>query len=165
MKSHKLTKTTDISAVLILPDIRSEHNVGSLFRTADAAGIAKIYLCGYTPAPTDRFGRPVKGIVKTALGAEKMPWDKKASALTLIRTLKKEGFQIIAIEQDPRSVDYKKIRLGKKVAFILGEEVKGLPKKLLDAADVIAEIPMRGEKESLNVSVAGGIALFRILGR
>ncbi len=149
---------------LILHNIRSEHNVGSLFRTADAAGISKIYLCGYTPAPLDRFGRPASGIAKTALGAElSIPWEKKVSTLAIIRSLHKDGFQIIAIEQDPRAVDYKKAKLKKKTAFLLGEEVKGILKKILDAADVIAEIPMRGKKESLNVSVAGGIAIFRML--
>ena len=77
--------------------------------------------------------------------------------------LKKEGFQIIAIEQDEKSVDYKKLKVGTKTAFVLGNEVDGIEKKVLKLCDVIAEIPMRGKKESLNVSVATGVALFRIL--
>ena len=150
---------------LLLHNIRSEHNVGSIFRTADAAGISKIYLSGYTPTPVDRFARPTKGIAKVALGAEKsIPWEYKKSALVLLKLLKKEGFFVIALEQDARALDYKKIQLKEKSVIILGEEVSGISKKLLDLADQIAVIPMRGKKESLNVSVAAGIALFRMLG-
>jgi len=160
-------------AFLILDSIRSEYNVGSLFRTADAAGIGRLYLCGYTPAPKDRFGRASKMIAKVALGAEQtVPWEKRASCLALVRRLRKEGTLVIAVEQSPRSVDYKKaaehvrkaLRAGKGVAFILGEEVSGMPASLLKEADLVAEIPMNGKKESLNVSVAGGVALFRMLG-
>jgi tRNA G18 (ribose-2'-O)-methylase SpoU len=155
MKKHR--------AVLILHDIRSTHNVGSIFRTADAVGISKIYITGYTPAPTDRFNRPVHEITKVALGAEKnIPWEK-VSILDCIKTLKKGGFQIIAIEQDKNSVDYKKIKPKFPAAFVLGNEVGGISKDVLKLCDVVAEIPMIGGKESLNVSVAGGVALFRIL--
>ncbi|HYC34225.1 MAG TPA: TrmH family RNA methyltransferase [Candidatus Paceibacterota bacterium] len=149
---------------LLLHNIRSNHNVGSIFRTADAAGISKIYLTGYSAAPLDRFKREVKEISKTALGAEKnIPWEQCKSALTLIKNLKKDGFKIIAIEQDKRAKDYKKIKPNKKTVFVLGNEINGLEKKVLDLCDEIAEIPMKGQKESLNVSVSAGIALFRIL--
>ena len=152
-------------AVLILHDIRSEHNVGSLFRTADAAGVAKVYLTGYTPAPTDRFGRPAKTIAKVALGGEQLPWEQCKSGAALLTRLRKAGYFIVAIEQDARAVDYKKAKLPRgKVAFVLGNEVGGISQSLLGRADAIAFIPMRGKKESLNVSVAGGIALFRMLG-
>ena len=151
-------------AVLILQDIRREHNVGSIFRTADAVGVSKIYLTGYTPAPLDRFGREAGTIAKTALGAEKnISWESKKSPNALLLKLKKQGFQIVAIEQSEKSVDYKKVKGGKKLAFLLGNEVLGISPSLLRRADVIAEIPMRGKKESLNVSVSAGIALFRIL--
>ncbi len=152
--------------ILILQNIRSTHNVGSIFRTADACGIQKIFLVGYTPAPIDQFNRPIKEIAKTALGAEKnIPYEKTKSFSSLIKKLKKEGYTIIAIEQSENSVDYKKVKLTKnqKVAFVLGEEVKGLTKKELALCDVVTEIPMKGKKESLNVSVAAGVALFRIL--
>ena len=151
-------------SVLILHDLRSEQNVGSLFRTADAAGISKIYLTGYTPAPRDRVGRAVSGIAKAALGAESLPWESKKALAPLLRRLKADGFRIIAIEQATDAVDYKKVSAASKNAFILGNEVSGLPPATLRLADAVAEIPMRGKKESLNVSVAGGIALFRILG-
>ncbi|MFA5840954.1 MAG: TrmH family RNA methyltransferase [Candidatus Paceibacterota bacterium] len=149
--------------VLILHNIRSVSNVGAMFRTADAAGINKIYLTGYTPAPLDRFGRKRGDLAKSALGAEEfVPWEQKKSISALLTKLKKENFLIIGIEQDKKSIDYKKVKIKQKNAFLVGEEVAGISKENLKKCDVIAEIPMRGKKESLNVSVALGIALFRI---
>lgn len=149
--------------ILILHDIRSAENVGAMFRTADAAGINKIYLTGYTPAPVDRFGRKRKDIAKAALGAEEfVPWEQ-TEINSLLKKLKRDGFQIIAIEQDKKAVDYRKVKTKAKNAFMVGTEVTGIPKNILKRCDTIAEIPMRGKKESLNVSVALGVALFRIL--
>jgi len=154
----------NITKVLIIPDIRSAINVGSIFRTADAVGINKIFLVGRTPRPTDQFERIQKDIAKSALGAETwVPWEYKEKLLPLINKLKKDGFNIVAIEQDVRAVDYRKIKTTNKVAFMMGPEVDGLSKRILDKCDQIAEIPMRGKKESLNVSVACGVALFGIL--
>jgi len=151
--------------IIILPDIRSALNVGSIFRTADACGVEKIYLVGYTPAPVDKFGRVNKEIAKTALGAEQnVSWEKLETMSKLITKLKKEDFFLIAIEQAPNSADYKRVKLKEKNAFIFGNEVTGLPKNILKNCDIVAEIPMRGEKESLNVAVSAGVALFRILG-
>lgn len=152
--------------IVVLNNIRSTYNVGSIFRTADALGVNKIFLEGTTPAPIDRFGRERKDIAKVALGAEKsVGWEHKDSVIKNIKKLKKDGYQIIAIEQSEKSVDYKKVKISKnkKVVFIMGEEVNGVDKEILKIADTIAEIPMLGEKESLNVSVAFGVALFRIL--
>lgn len=158
-------KKSKINSVLILPNIRSAINVGSIFRTADAIGINKIYLAGYTPRPTDKFGRIQKDIAKSALGAETwVSWGYEEDINKILRKLKKENYQIIAVEQDKDSVDYRKVKVGDKVVIIMGEEVNGLDKKILKKCDVIAEIPMKGKKESLNVSVACGIALFGILG-
>jgi 23S rRNA (guanosine2251-2'-O)-methyltransferase len=149
--------------ILILHNIRSVENVGAIFRTADAAGINKIYLTGYTPAPVDRFGRKRKDFTKSALGAEDfVEWRQEKSISTLISKLKREKFLIIAIEQDKNSIDYRKVKLKNKNAFIVGAEVTGIPKNILKKCDIIAEIPMQGKKESLNVSVALGIALFRM---
>ena len=149
--------------ILIIHNVRSVQNVGAMFRTADAADIDKIYLTGYTPTPLDRFGRKRGDLAKSALGAEEfVSWEQKKSILPLLTKLKKDKFCIIAIEQDKKSVDYKKVKLGKKNVFIVGAEVTGIPKNILQKCDIIAEIPMRGKKESLNVSVALGIALFRI---
>ena len=139
---------------LILHNIRSEHNVGSIFRTADAAGVSKVYLTGYTPAPVDRFGRKVGAITKVALGAEEsVSWEKKESTPELIQELTQEGIEIVSVEQDKRSINYKKYTQKKDAVFILGDEVKGVPAELLDASDSIIEVPMKGNKESLNVSV------------
>lgn len=162
---------TKKKSILILPDIRSAINVGAIFRTSDAVGIDRVYLVGTTPRPTDRFGRVQKDIAKSALGAETwIPWEYRDSLKPLIKELKKDGFLIVAIEQDKNSVDYRKVSAKggpasgwKKLAFVLGPEVEGLDKKNLKDCDIIAEIPMKGKKESLNVSVACGVALFRIL--
>jgi tRNA G18 (ribose-2'-O)-methylase SpoU len=152
--------------ILILNDIRSVENVGAMFRTADAAGIDQIYLIGTTPTPIDRFGRKRKDLAKSALGAEEyVAWEYKKTISPLLSKLKKEGFYIIAIEQDEKSVDYRKLKANryKLKAFLVGTEVTGIPKDVLKKCDIIAEIPMRGKKESLNVSVALGVALFRII--
>jgi tRNA G18 (ribose-2'-O)-methylase SpoU len=149
---------------IVLDNIRSNHNVGSIFRTADALGVSKIYLCGTTPKPLDRFERPVGEIAKTALGAEKsIPWEYSKTTSGVIKKLKKSGVEIIAIEQSKNSVDYKKVKIKNNVAFVLGNEVDGVNKNILKLCDIVAEIPMKGGKESLNVSVACGVALFRIL--
>lgn len=154
---------TNQENILILHNIRSVSNVGAMFRTADAAGIDKIYLTGYTPAPLDRFGRKRGDLAKSALGAEEfVPWEQKKSISALLLKLKKDGFLIIGLEQDKKSIDYKKVKIKDKNAFLVGEEVAGISKSNLKKCDIIAEIPMRGKKESLNVSVALGIALFRI---
>ena len=165
---------------MILHNIRSAYNVGAIFRTADAVGISKIYLSGYTPLPLDRFGRFRKDIAKSALGAQmSVPWEEVKNTAKLFKKLKREKVFIIGLEQDTRARDYKSARPRKKTALVLGNEVLGLSKKLRDVCDELIEIPMRGfmvrqahhprnakrGKESLNVSVAAGIALFRLFDR
>ena len=155
---------TNKENILILHNIRSVSNVGAIFRTADAAGINKIYLTGYTPTPLDRFGRKRGDLAKSALGAEEfVSWEQRKNIFPLLTKLKKEKYLIIGIEQDKKSIDYKKVKLQNKNAFLVGEEVAGISKSNLKKCNIIAEIPMRGKKESLNVSVALGITLFRIL--
>lgn len=155
-------KNQDI--IVIIHNIRSTYNVGSMFRTADTAGVSKIYLTGYTPSPVDRFGRYRRDIAKTALGAEKsVQWEHYKEIGKAIKNIKKEGFYIIALEQVSQAIDYKKIKPKQKTALVVGNEVRGLSRVVLDKCDVVVEIPMHGQKESLNVSVALGIALFRIL--
>lgn len=166
---------------LILHNLRSVHNVGSIFRTADAVGIAKIFLTGYTPAPTDRFGREVKDFAKTALGAQNsVPWESARDIVALISKLKKQNVKLVALEQDRKSVHYKKFKPKFPLALIVGNEVRGLSPAILKKCDAIIEIPMRGAmvrqahhprnrkavsgKESLNVSVATGVALYQLMG-
>jgi len=152
--------------VAILSNIRSLHNVGSIFRTADAAGIEKIYLTGYTPTPIDQFGARRPQIAKVALGAEiYIPWEYYPSTTALIERLKKQGFKILAVEQSKTSIPFNQLKLKstEKVALIMGNEVKGLSPAILKKADIILEISMFGKKESLNVSVAFGIVVYGIL--
>ena len=163
--------------VVILHNIRSLHNVGSIFRTADAVGVRKIYLCGITPAPVDTLGKPRPQLTKVSLGAEKtVEWEYVKLASALVGRLKKDGYKILAVEQDKKSISYRKMKIGarEKVALILGSEVRGLPASILKRADKILEIPMAGAmvrqahhprrtrrgKESLNVAVAFGIVAF-----
>lgn len=152
---------------LILHDIRSVENAGSIFRTADAAGVKKIYLTGYTPAPLDRFGRKRKDFAKVSLGAEEsVPWEQFSDTKKLILKLKNSApmVPIVALEQSKNSINYRKFKktMG-TIVMIVGNEVEGIPKKILKMCDEIIEIPMHGKKESLNVAVATGIALFRIM--
>jgi tRNA G18 (ribose-2'-O)-methylase SpoU len=138
--------------------------VGSIFRTADAAGISKIYLTGYTPTPVDRFGRERSDIAKTALGAQKnIEWEHFKTVNPVINKLKKEKTAIVAVEQANDAVDYKKVKINSSTAFIFGNEVKGLSKSILEKSDQISQIKMLGKKESLNVSVTAGVFLFRVL--
>jgi len=156
--------------VVILHNVRSTHNVGSIFRTADAAGVEKIYLCGITPAPIDRFGLVNEKISKVALGAQNfLLWEKSGQTVKLLDKIKKDGYKILAVEQSSRSMPYQKIELSKKdlgkTALVVGNEIEGLPPAILRRADKILEIKMRGKKESLNVAVAFGIVAFNLINK
>lgn len=158
--------------IIVLDNIRSRENIGSIFRTADAAGAGKIYLCGITPRPSQyqvssiRYQGETDKIAKTALGAEKwVPWEYHKQTWRLLYQLKKEQFNILALEQTRDSINlfkYKSTK-NKKIVLILGNEVKGLSPRILKYCDDIAYIPMHGKKESLNVAVAAGIALYQII--
>lgn len=153
--------------IAILDNLRSVHNVGSIFRTANAVGIEKIYLCGTTPTPLDKKGLRRKDFAKVALGAEDtVTWEYCESTFACVKKLKEEGCYILALEQDENSIDYKEVNIiGKEnVAFITGHEVDGITKDVLLLSDMTVEIPMLGTKESLNVTIAFGIATYRILG-
>ncbi len=143
---------------LIAHNIRSLHNVGAFFRTADVFGVEKLYLTGYTGCP------PRKEIAKTALGSEhRVLWEQVEDVMVLIERLKQEGKKIVGLEMSDRAIDIDHLELpSEQIALVLGSEVEGLSKELLDACDFIVEIPMPGQKKSLNVSVAAGIALFAI---
>jgi len=147
--------------VVILDNIRSVFNVASIFRTADALGIEKIILCGVTPAPVDRFGRKVTRFTKVSLGAEKsVAWEHEISTESAIRKLKERHFFIIAVERHSQAVSYttfKINRANKNYALVVGSETKGLPDAILSQSDIIIDIPQKGIKESLNVSIAFAI--------
>lgn len=149
---------------LVLLDIRSVQNTASLFRTADCAGISKIYLVGTTPPPVDRFKRVRKDFAKISLGAElTVKYEYVSSYTELLKRLREEKYQIVALEQSEKSVDYKNFKIKGKTVLILGNEVSGVSTDMIRECDDVIEIPMFGRKESLNVSVAGAIAIFRIL--
>lgn len=162
-----------IQLAVICCDIRSAHNIGSIFRSCDAFGVWRLYLCGVSPRPPHEddgrlphlAAKNGRAIAKTALGAEKsVAFEYRPDASLLIRKLKNDGWRIIALEQAVNSRPLRELSLSGRVALLLGEEVKGLPQALLDQADTIAEIRMRGRKESLNVAVAAGIALYQLTG-
>ena len=151
--------------ILILHNIRSLHNIGSIFRTADAVGVEKIYLTGYTSPPVDRFGMFRREISKVALGAERIvPWEKQLQITSVIKKLRAKKCSIVAIEQssDSKSIFNIKWTSAKldKTVFIFGNEVLGLNKNILKQTDMVLDLPMQGKKESLNVSVAVGVALY-----
>lgn len=151
---------------VILHNIRSTYNVGAIFRTADAVGASEVLLVGYTPAPLDRFGRPRADIKKASLGAEAaVPWRHVEDLDACIRELRANGVAVVAVEQSSQAIDYKTYVPRGHVALIFGNEIEGVPKQALDVADACIHIPMRGMKESLNVSVAAGIVLFRLFDR
>lgn len=149
--------------ILILDNIRSVHNVGSLFRTADGFGVSEIFLCGTTPTPIDRFGRERGDFKKVSLGAEKtISWKYFETTEQAILFSKQEGFQILALEQSERSQNLNTFVSEKNLALVLGTEVTGMSQELLNYCDVILEIPMFGSKESFNVSIAGAIAMYEL---
>lgn len=139
------------STVFILVSLRSLYNVGSIFRTADALGVEKIYLTGFTGTPKQ------SKVKKTALGAEEnVPWEKVASTSKVIDNLRSQGYQIIGLEKTDDSTDYRKWKPAEKTAILLGNEERGLSPRILNRCDKVIHLPMEGVKESLNVSVVAG---------
>lgn len=144
---------------LIAHNIRSAENVGSLFRTADALGVARIILAGYTP------GIDHHKVKKTALGAEiTVQSEQQTDISKVLENLKLEGYDIIGLEIDPRAVKLSEFKpASQKVALLLGNEVEGIPAHLRDACDALVCIPMQGTKESLNVTIATAITAYQLL--
>lgn len=152
------------TCVLILDNIRSVENTGSIFRTAEGLGVAKIYLIGTTPAPLDRFGRKRNDFAKVSLGAEDMvDWEYSKDAEVVAKELKQQNFQIVSLEQTPEAISVKEFEPSEPFALIVGNEVDGVSPALLKLSDRHVYIPMLGKKESFNVAVATGIALSMLL--
>ena len=157
--------------VLIAHNVRSTHNVGSLLRTAEGLGLKQVYLTGYTPYPlieNDNRLPHLKNkidsqIHKTALGAEKLLTVVVETDINgVIKQLKADGFKIIGLEQNDKSVDLKDFKPPDKMAMIVGREVEGIEPELLEQCDAVIEIPMKGKKESFNVVQAAAMALYAI---
>jgi 23S rRNA (guanosine2251-2'-O)-methyltransferase len=163
MKNHMI--------VLIIHNIRSAHNVGSLLRSADGFGIEKVYLTGFSPYPkknnderlphlADKIERRIQ---KTALGAEKsVVWEQSGNILPIISQLKSNGYTVAALEQTAHAQSLQDFTPPAKIAIIVGNEVDGIDQDTLKLADVNLQIPMHGQKESFNVSIAGSIALYQL---
>ncbi len=156
---------------LVVHNVRSAHNVGSILRTADGLGVEKVYLTGYTPYPKskddERMPHEAAGanrrIHKTALGAEaSVKWEHRQNVEELIGQLKEQAYQIVALEQTKNASDLHKFKPNTNVALIVGSEVGGLDAPVLKLCDVHVQIPMAGAKESFNVAVAAGIALYQL---
>jgi 23S rRNA (guanosine2251-2'-O)-methyltransferase len=146
-----------IPVSVVLDNIRSLNNVGSIFRTADGAGIEKIWLCGITGYP------PQGDIAKTALGAEEsVAWEYAQDVVEVVRQHKARGYQIVLLEQVDASISYDAFIPDKPVCLVVGNEVDGIMDELAQLADVAVEIPMAGVKNSLNVAVAFGVVAFHL---
>ncbi|MGB1268217.1 MAG: RNA methyltransferase [Flavobacteriaceae bacterium] len=151
---------TKTPIIVILDNIRSSNNVGSVFRSSDAFLIEKIYLCGITATP------PNKDIQRTALGStDSVQWEYKEDTLSLIEQLQAEGVYIASIEQAENAVmlDEFTPKKGQKIAIVMGNEVKGVQQNVVSASDTCVEIPQLGTKHSLNISVTCGIVLWDLL--
>ncbi len=147
---------------LIIHNVRSAHNVGSLLRTADGLGVSRVFLTGYTGAPIDRFGRKDTKISKVSLGAEEsVPWERREIG-ELFSELHAHNVEVVALEQAPQAIPLHEYTPTRAVALVVGNEVDGIEDSVIARADVVVHIPMKGEKESLNVSNAGAIALYAI---
>jgi len=148
-----------ISLVVIMDNIRSMNNVGSVFRTCDAFSVESIWLCGITACP------PNKEIAKTALGAtESVVWNYAKETAEAVKQLKAQGYRVYAVEQVDTSIDLNKLNINKKdkIAIILGNEVFGVSDEVLPLCDGAIEIPQTGTKHSLNVTIAGGIVIWEV---
>ena len=157
LTAEEFKQAEKIPLVVALDNVRSLNNVGSVFRTADAFLVEKIYLCGITSTP------PNAEIHKTALGAEfSMDWTYKQNILEAVEELKQAGYTVFCFEQTENSISLPDLQMNakKKYAIVLGNEVKGVAQEVIDASDGCIEIPQYGTKHSLNVSVAGGIVLW-----
>ncbi|MBK9176037.1 MAG: RNA methyltransferase [Flavobacteriales bacterium] len=147
---------------VVLDDVRSRHNVGSIFRTADAFGVERLVLCGFTPCP------PHREIEKTALGATaSVPWSHEKEALAGVRGLQDQGYLVLAVEQTVRAIPLGELEFDhhRPIALVFGNELHGVSDAVVQACDACIVVPQRGSKHSLNVSVCAGVVLHAIAGR
>lgn len=156
---QEFKKAAKLPLILVVDNVRSLNNIGSLFRTCDAFGVASIWLCGISATP------PSPEIHKTALGAEdSMDWRYFSSTMEALQQLRQDGFQVLCLEQVQGSVELQDFipDRAQKYALVIGNEVDGVDQAVVDECDVCLEIPQRGTKHSLNVSVSAGIAIWHM---
>lgn len=150
--------TLDTKLHIILDNIRSAYNVGSIFRTADGTGCAKLHICGISPHP------PNIKLEKTALGSlDTVSWCYENDTVKAIKKLTKQDIPVYSIELSPTSIDYRKVFFPSPVALVLGHEINGISHNVLKASDKIVHIPMRGSKSSLNVATVAGIIMYEAI--
>ena len=155
--------STDERVIVLLDNIRSLYNTGSILRTADASGVDRVVLCGITPRP-DQGGRQRRAIAKTALGAENsVRWEYKPDAHAALRSLAAEGYQTVAVEISPDAVNLFEWTPRWPVCLVFGHEVDGVSSTLTTHVDTVIRIPMLGQKRSLNVATAAGVVLYELL--
>ncbi len=162
LTTEEFRRAAKMPVTVVLDDIRSQHNIGSVFRTADAFRVEAIHLCGITATP------PHREIQKSALGAtESVSWVYYSDTIDAVNRLRDEGYSIVVVEQTDESVPPEEIVFtgDQKIALIFGNEVKGVRQEIVDIADVCVEIPQMGTKHSLNVSVSAGIILWTLFSR
>jgi 23S rRNA (guanosine2251-2'-O)-methyltransferase len=148
---------TKFPFVIVLDNIRSALNVGAIFRTCDGAGVSKLYLCGITPYP------PHNRIPKTALGAsEYVEWERFPNTIELLQKLKEEGYTLVSVEQTPNSKPYFEVEYPEKTALIFGHEISGVNDEVVNLSDIQVEVPMFGQKNSLNVATTAGILSYHL---
>jgi len=158
LKPEEYRLAPESGIVLVLDNVRSSHNVGAAFRTADAFKADKVWLCGICDCP------PSAAIHKSALGAEEsVPWEKSADSLAAVRRLREEGYTVVGVEQTCGAVSLEKFvpQKGRRYAFVFGNEVDGVSQEVVDECDFCVEIPQFGTKHSLNVSVSVGVVLWQ----
>ena len=157
--------------ILVVHNVRSAHNVGSMLRTCDGLGISKVYLTGFTPYPKKAHdtrlphiaAKTERAIAKTSLGAEKnVKWRQASDVIKIVESLKSRHFTVAALEQTPSAADISTYQCPNNLALIVGNEVSGIDSEVLRVCDTHLQIPMRGKKESFNVSVAAAIALYQL---
>ena len=155
----------DKRVVIVLDNIRSLYNTGSILRTSDASGVERVVLCGITPRP-DQGGRQRRAIAKTALGAENsVQWEYKPDAHAALRSLTAEGYQTVAVEISPVAVNLFEWTPRWPVCLVFGHEVEGVSSDLAAHVETTIRIPMLGQKRSLNVATAAGVVLYELLRR
>jgi len=155
--------STDERVIVLLDNIRSLYNTGSILRTADASGVDRVVLCRITPRP-DQGGRQRRAIAKTALGAENsVQWEYKPDAHAALRSLAAEGYQTVAVEISPDAVNLFEWTPRWPVCLVFGHEVDGVSSTLTTHVDTVIRIPMLGQKRSLNVATAAGVVLYELL--
>jgi len=160
-----------LEIVLVVYNVRSAHNVGSMLRTADGLGITRVYLVGYTPYPASSddarlphmAAKTHRQISKTALGAESsVKWTHRQNIKELLGELKDQAYEVVALEQTKTAIDLRGFKPVSNIALVVGSEVGGLEKSVLDLCDAHVQIPMAGKKESFNVAVAAAIAMHHL---